>query len=163
MCVFTDTVEDVSNTNIFAALVGPKTQITVYSNKVALANSNAAKQFPTIFNSIFIPPQSQPIHHSNNIWWENTSGWKQHNPTPWATFNPNGGGQWYEPDGTPVAMVLAVPLPTNNADSIKMVDMSNCKDFFENLGNAFPKLQAMSAGDSYGYSRTTFSKNSAPL
>lgn len=41
MCIFTGEVEEVASTRIFAALVGPKQQMTIYSNEVNLADAVA--------------------------------------------------------------------------------------------------------------------------
>lgn len=167
MCVFTGQVDNVSATKIFAALVAPYTQFTVYSNKVALAGSGQKKNLynsPTFFNSSLFPgyspaglqthgmyphPGMLDMHQSNNVFWENGS--------QWSAFHPDN-LQVYDPQGEPVAMVLAVPLPTGDAKSIKMVDMSNCKDIFTKLEETMPSEFITFSG--------TFSaqcKSSAPL
>jgi hypothetical protein len=155
MCVFTDRVDKVSSTNIFAALVDPYTQLTVYSNKVALAGTDASPRVPpTFFNSSLFngspqtfgtglpEPSSQfapvghafhPVHPSHNVFWEPES--------QWSAFRPDG-LQMYDSQGTPVAMVLAVPLISGNVKNIKMVDMSHSKDFFANLKVTMPSPDA---------------------
>src|SRR5690349_10341364 len=139
MCIFTDRVEKVSSTNIFAALVDPYTQLTVYSNKVALAGARPPplSNSPTFFNSsLFNGSQFASVGEyatafppGHNVFWEPES--------QWSAFRSDG-LQVYDSQGTPVAMVLAVPLITGNAENIKMVDMSESKDFFTKLNDAMP-------------------------
>lgn len=169
MCVFTDKVDKVSDTNIFGALVAPYTQITVYTNKVALANSSGENMWnsPTMFNSnIFgrFPGRDDDYHSSlntlatvpkpnDNVFWENQ--------THWSALNPDS-MQMYDNQGEPVAMVLAVPLPNGDVNSIKMVNMSECKDFFTQLRNVMPMEMSFSAG-SYSVKSANRQSLSVPL
>src|SRR6478609_1334053 len=170
MCMFTDKVDKVSDTNIFGALVGPYTQLTVYTNKVAVANSRPQNS-PTMFNgnmingmynnnkshmSPYAPVTDYaggylPVNH--NIFWEQQTHWSAIDPT---------GMQLYDRQGEPVAMVLAVPLPNGDAKSIKMVNMSECKDFFTNLRDTFLD-EDMSFSVSYGAKTQKLSRNGSPL
>jgi hypothetical protein len=157
MCIITDKVEKVSNTQIFAALVGPRTQLTVYSNKVHLDNQSGEKNpynWPSMFNSTPFGVGHKP---AGGLWWEDEiqGRYAQYPGTDISLYQ-------QESVEKPVAMVLAVPLINGDADSIKMIDMGKEPKFFEELEEAFPKLKGRSS-DSRSFSLGAQSKGESFL
>jgi hypothetical protein len=169
MCCFSAEVEKVEKTNIFAALVAPKTQITVYSNKVTLAGDGSHGPFADFSSPFSVGyPRYQPTYdnfkgssyigaigangsmgsmgtfgamgHNGNmapapLWWEQN--------VDHTNININNTNNFTYPtvhqsNGQPVAMILAVPIPTGSADNIKMIDMTKERDFFKILKDTMP-------------------------
>lgn len=152
MCCFTDEVDDMQNTKIFVALIAPRIQFTAYANTVSLKENNFMQRIPygnrpTMFNSRNI---YNPIHNHGNIIQNNNVWWDDH-----VTYTPFANTSVYESSATPVAMVLAVPLPTGTADDIKMVNMSNNTDFFDKLEKTIPTARSFS--ESQAFSNSSYS------
>jgi len=162
MCIITGKVDKVSDTNIFAALVAPYTQLTIYSNKVALAGTMEGRDNPpTFFNSTILGGDSSGGYASVNYGSDDRFGRRERqqsnlfweSPAQWTALREDS-MQFFDRDGKPVAMVLAVPLPTGDANSIKMVDMSACKNLFKELDAAIPKEVTYGSRGAFGVAQS---------
>ncbi len=134
MCIISGPVESVAKTRIFAALVGPRTQLTVYSNQVQLAGDNsgmfnAGSQNWNLMGGYPIYSQPMTPQGPAPVWWKDK--------------NSDSG------TNEPIAMLLPVPLINMPVDSIKMIDMSRERDFFTSLESAIDTPVSYSKGFSY--------------
>ena len=136
MCILTGDVKDVSATKIFVGLVGPREQMTIYSNKISLDGTSEP----------FMPGFDE-----KSLWWMNDfaemrtgpSGYKQgHFPSN----NFSSMQESYRGSVNPVAMILPIPLPRNSRtgvvsdhSDIRMVDVSKCETLFDDLDAVFPQ------------------------
>ncbi len=138
MCIISGPVEKVANTRIFAALVGPRTQLTVYSNEVQLTNdtNDTNGMFPQMFSSSW-NPIAQPLPQGPApIWWNDEQ-------------QPQVVGDTDEP----IAMLLPVPLINMPVDSIKMVDMSQEREFFKKLESTIDTPVSYGRGGGFGIAK----------